>query len=149
MAYDTDALLDLWTSPPDDDVEAAAAFRRLYTDPVLVNGAPLTALDLVARARALRDTLEDPRREVLEVVEDGDKVAVAFRLTGRHVGPLGTQLGPVAPSGRTLTMRVIDVLTLEGGRIARIEMVADELAALRQADAVALVPPGRDAVGGR
>jgi ketosteroid isomerase-like protein len=144
MAYDTDALLDLWTSPPDDDDAAVAAFRRLYTDPVVVNGAPLTAADLVARARGLRDTLADTEREVLELVQDGDKVVVAFRLTGRHVGPLATALGPVAPTGRTLTMRVIDVLTLEDGRIARIQMVADELGMLRQADAVALIAPVPD-----
>ncbi|WP_146901521.1 ester cyclase [Cellulomonas aerilata] len=142
MAYDTDALLDLWTAPPDDDAAASAAFRALYTDPVVVNGVPLTASDLVTRARALRAALADPEREVLELVEDGDKVVVAFRLTGRHVGPLGSALGAVPATGRTVSMRVVDVLTLEGGRIARIQMVADELGLLLQAGAVALVDPG-------
>jgi ketosteroid isomerase-like protein len=144
MSYDVGALLDLWTSPPADDAAAAAAFRRLYTDPVRVNGTALTAQDLVARARRLRATFEDPVREVLDVVQDGDKVAVAFRLTGRHVGPLGSQLGPVAATGGVLTLRVIDILTLQDGRIASIEMVADELGALRGVDAVALrQEPGR------
>src|SRR3712207_2748529 len=100
MAYDIEALLGVWTMPPADEADAVTAFRALYTDPVTVNGVSLTAHDLVARARALQATLERPRREVIHVVEDGDKVAVAFRLTGRQTGPLATQLGPVAPTGR-------------------------------------------------
>ena len=140
MTYDVGALLDLWTSPPADDDEAVAAFRAVYTDPVVVNGVRLTALELVGRARSLRATVEDPQREVLDLVQDGDKVAVAFRLTGRHVGPLASQLGPVGATGRMLTLRAIDVLTLEGGRIAHIQMVADELGALRGVDAVQLLP---------
>jgi ketosteroid isomerase-like protein len=128
--------------PPADEGEAVAAFRALYTDPVTVNGLRLTAHDLVARARALQATLEQPRREVIDVVEDGDKVAVAFRLTGRHAGPLATQLGPVPATGRPLTLRVIDILTIVDGRIRTIEMVADELSALRSLDAVALIPSG-------
>jgi hypothetical protein len=39
-------------------------------------------------------------------------------------------------------LRVVDVLTLTGGRIAEIFMVADELGALAAVDAVRLVPPG-------
>ena len=143
MAYDVEALLRVWTTPPADEAEAVAAFRALYTDPVTVNGLTVTAHDLVARARALQATLERPRREVIDVVEDGDKVAIAFRLTGRHVGPLSTPLGPVAPTGRPLTLRVIDILTMVDGRIGAIEMVSDELGALRGLDAVALTPPRR------
>ncbi len=142
MAYDIDALLRAWSEPPDDDAAAAAVFRRLYTDPVTLNGTPVPAAQLVARARALGAMLEGATREVIDVVEDGDRVAVAFRLTGRHVGPYATRLGDVAATGRTLALRVIDVLTLVDGRIARVEMVADELGALHGLGAVALVAPG-------
>ena len=41
MTYDIQALLDLWTEPHHDLVDAEQAFRRLYTDPVVVNGAPI------------------------------------------------------------------------------------------------------------
>jgi ketosteroid isomerase-like protein len=140
MAYDVEALLRVWTMPPADETEAVAAFRALYTDPVTVNGVRLTNRDLVIRARTLQATLEQPRREVIEVVEAGDKVAVAFRLSGRHTGPLSTQLGSVAATGRSLTLRVIDILTIVDGRISAIEMVADELGALHGLDAVALIP---------
>ena len=50
-----------------------------------------------------------------------------------------TTLGPLHPAeGAELSMRVIDVLTLTGGRISNIWMVADELGALVAINAVAL-----------
>ena len=144
MAFDVDRLLRLWTEPlPEDDDAAADAFRALYTDPVRVNGTDLTAADLVARARALQQVFEKPEHEVLDVVEgdlvEGDgKVALAFRMGGRQVGPLTTAAGPLAPTGQRLQLRVIDVLTLTGGRISAITMVADELGALAAVGAVRL-----------
>jgi predicted ester cyclase len=141
VAFDVDRLLRLWTDPlPDDDAAAAAAFGELYTDPVLVNGAPLSLAGMVARARALQATFTDPEREVLSVVESGDQVAVAFRMRGRQTGPLATSAGPLPPTGRILDLRVIDVLRFTGNRIGALWMVADELGALAAADAVRLVP---------
>jgi len=68
-------------------------------------------------------------------------VAVAFRLSGRHVGTLTTAAGPVPATGRALEVRVIDVLTITEGRISGIWMVADELGALVSVDAVRLSSP--------
>jgi predicted ester cyclase len=133
MTLDIDELLTLWSQPHEDP---AAAFARMYTDPVTVNGAPLGIADLVLRADALRAAFADLRREVLDVCETGDKVAVAFRMTGRHVGPLVTSAGVLPPTDREITLRVIDILTLTGGRISSLWMVADELGALAQVGAV-------------
>ena len=146
MAFDVDRLLRLWSEPPADDAAAAAAFSELYTDPVTINGAPVAAADLVVRARALRAALGPVEREVVDVVEgDGGKVAVAFRLRGRHSGTLSTSAGPVPATGGVVELRVIDVLTLSDGRISDIWMVADELGALVGIGAVRLapVPAGR------
>ena len=139
MAFDIEALLDLWTDLPADPAAAVDAFRTLYTDPVVVNGTALTAEDLVTRARALQQTFDPMRREVLEVVDAGDKVAVAFRLSGRQVGPLTTAAGVLAPTGQEIALRVIDILTLTDGRISEITMVADELGALVAVGAARLV----------
>lgn len=137
MRFDVDALLRLWSEPlPASDEEAAAAFRERYTDPVTVNGAELTAADLVARARAVQATFDRRDNEVLDVVQTPDKVAVAFRMSGRQVGPLATMLGPLPPTGGHVELRVIDILTLTDGRVSSIWMVADELGALVTADAV-------------
>lgn len=138
MSFDVDAMMRLWSEQlPESDEEAAAAFRELYTDPVVVNGAELSVADLVARARAVHQTFDRRGNEILDVVQDDDKVAVAFRMSGQQVGPFATTLGPLPPSGRRLELRVIDILTLTNGRVSKIWMVADELGALVAADAVA------------
>jgi len=149
MSFDVDAMMRLWSEQlPDSDEDAAAAFRELYTDPVVVNGAELSAADLVARARAVHRTFDRRDNEILEVVQDGDKVAVAFRMSGQQVGPLATTLGPLPPTGGRLELRVIDILTLTDGRVSKIWMVADELGALVAADAVAWKDQGDRTVPG-
>ena len=147
MPFDVERLLRLWTDPlPEDDGTAAAAFRELYRDPVTVNGVPLRADELVARARAMQAALERPEREVLSVVDAGASVAVAFRLAGRQVGPLQTSAGLIAPSGQRVDVQIIDVLTLTDGRISEIRMVADWLGALAAVGAVRVSPDAAEPV---
>jgi len=137
VAFDVERLLRLWTDPlPSDDESSAAVFGELYADPVTVNGTPLTAADLVGRARVLQGALERPEHEVLAVADAGDAVAVAFRLAGRHIGPLDTPAGRLPATGRWIDVRIIDVLTLSAGRITEIRMVADWLPALAAAGAL-------------
>ena len=69
-------------------------------------------------------------------------MAVAFRLSGRQVGPLTTAAGVLGPIGQEIALRVIDILTLTDGRISEITMVADELAGLVAVGAARLVEPG-------
>jgi hypothetical protein len=147
MPFDVERLLRLWTDPlPEDEEAAAAAFRELYRDPVTVNGGPVTAAELVARAGVMQEALERPEREVLSVVDAGASVAVVFRLAGRQVGPLQTPAGPVAPTGRWVDVQIIDVLTLIDGRISDIRMVADWLGALAAVGAVHLSPDAAEPI---
>lgn len=141
MSFDIQGLLDLWTNPPRDGENAEAAFRRWYADPVLVNGAFLSIGDFVRRAEALRNTFDPVQREILDVVTTADRVAVAFRMGGRQIGPLATSAGVLPPTGREIFLRVIDILTIRNGVITKITMVADELGALAAAKAVAMVDP--------
>jgi predicted ester cyclase len=137
MPFDVERMLRLWTDPlPEDDGAAADAFRELYDDPVTVNGTPVTAFDLVVRARTMQAALDQPEREVLAVVDGGAVVAVAFRLAGLQVGPLDTSVGRLPPTGQRIDLRIIDILSLTDGRISEIWMVADWLAALAAAGAV-------------
>ena len=136
-----ESLLRLWNQPlPDDDADAEAAVRAVYTDPVTINGAPIDTGQLVRLARGAQASYAEVEREILDVAAGGDKVAFAFILRGRQVGPLQTVLGAVGPTGRRIQMRIIDILTLVDGRISTVWMTADELGALASIDAITLAP---------
>ena len=145
MTFDIEGLLDLWSTPHPDPAEAVAAFGAWYADPVVINGTPMSLADLASRADQVRQTFTDPGREVLDVCEQptdrGAKIAVAFVMSGRQTGPLGTAAGILPPTGRQLRIRVIDVLTVEGGLITSLWMTADELGALAAVGAAGLTAP--------
>ena len=143
MGFDIDGLLDLWSGEAPHRPDAEDAFRAFYTDPVTVNGTELSATDLVARAVAVQAAFDKLSREVLDVCQTGDKVAVAFRMSGTQTGPLATSAGVLKPTGLPVSLRVIDILTLsDDGRIASLWMVADELGALAAVDAVTVGTAG-------
>jgi hypothetical protein len=133
-----DRVMALWQRLPEDDGAARAAFAEVYAEHVVVNGAGVTLDELLARARALQAALTDVHHELLERVEAGDKLVVAFKLYGRHTGPLGTAIGPVPATGRDVWIQGMDVLTLTDGRITGITVLADELGLLARLDAVTL-----------
>ncbi len=133
-----DRLLPLWTQPVDARVDPEAAFGAVYTDPVVVNGTAMSLTELVARARSLQQAFDGLGMDILDTVESPGRVVVAFVMRGRHVGPFASALGPVAPSGRDIAVRTIDVLTVTDGLISAIWVVADDLGLLRQLDAIRL-----------
>jgi predicted ester cyclase len=139
MALDLDRLLRLWLEPIGETTAAEAAFGEAYADPVTVNGTAVAVAELVERARALQAAYEGLRIELVDRVETPDRVVIGFRMLGRHVGPLPTPLGTVAPTGRVVATRVTDILTVAGGRVTDVWVVSDDLGTLLQLDAVSLV----------
>jgi predicted ester cyclase len=131
-------LLDLWRRPVVAGPDAEAAFREVYADPVTVNGAPMSVADLVQRARMLQDAFTDLRMEVVHDYELPNRIVVAFFMHGRHTGPFVTAVGTLAPTGKPVTQRVTDILTLTDGRISDIWVIADELGVLQQLGTVRL-----------
>ncbi|MEV6489357.1 ester cyclase [Actinoplanes sp. NPDC051633] len=125
-------LLDLWAAPIPDPADALVRFSTVYTDPVTLNGTALPLTALVERAAATHVALERTGVEVLEVVAQDDKVVVAFAMTARHIGTWPSTLGGVPPTGCTVTVRTIDVLTLTGGLVSGIWVVSDEAGMLSQ-----------------
>ncbi|MEU8815413.1 ester cyclase [Actinoplanes sp. NPDC048796] len=128
-----DQLFALWRVPPREHGDALAAFRRVYTDPVTINGTPMPVADLVARAEALHAAFTEHDIEVVDRVEAPGKLTVAFRHRARHTGVWVTPLGDLPPTGREVNGLGIDVLTLTGdGRVAAIWVLADELQRILQ-----------------
>lgn len=133
-----DRLLPLWTDDVDARDDPEAGFRDVYADPVLVNGMPLPAAGLVERSRSLQRAFTGLSMQILDTVETPDRVVVAFLMRGRHAGPYASPLGTVAPTGRDIEVRTIDVLAIADGLITAIWVVADDLGLLRQLGAARL-----------
>ena len=136
-----DRLVRLWTVPLPDGDGAIAAFRQVYTDPVSINGADVSATSLLERAQSLQRALSDLRIELIEQIETPDRLVIVFWQRGRHVGTLETPLGEVGATGHEVEVRVIDVLTLTDGRISAVQVVSDNLGLAMQLGAVQLVQP--------
>jgi hypothetical protein len=137
-----DRLLDAWTALPPDDATALATFRAVYADPVLVNGTPMSCADLVARARALHRAFDGLAMELVDRFDAPGRSAIAHRARGRHVGPVATPLGELAPTGRTFEANLtIDILTIADDKVTEIWVVGDDLGRLAQLGGLALVQP--------
>ncbi len=125
-------LLDLWGRPIPDPREARSAFERLYADPVTINGTDLPLQALVDRSAQMHASLERTDARVVDVVSSPGKVVVAFDMTARHIGTWRSALGDVSPTNRTVTIRAVDILTVEDDLITEIVVVSDEVSLLAQ-----------------
>ncbi len=74
--------------------------------------------------RAFPDMCFDP----VDTVAEGDQVAVRFKLTGTHRGPLG----PVPPTGRAIVQSGMAVYDLRDGKIAEVRIREDLVQMLGQ-----------------
>jgi predicted ester cyclase len=133
-----DRLFALWIEPIEGRSDVYADFLAVYTDPVVVNGTSVALPALIDRGRMLQAALRDVERELLDVVEAPDRLAIAFVLRGTHLGVYESPAGPVQPTGRRVEFRALDILQVEHGRVAGIWVVPDELGLLQQLDAVSL-----------
>src|SRR6266540_7548577 len=104
MSQLVDRALRLWTEPLPEGEAALAHFRTVYTDPLEVNGESTALQVLVDRARMMQRALDGLRHVINERIEAPRGQAFAFRITGRHVGPLETPLGEIAATGRELQL---------------------------------------------
>ena len=125
-------------APPPGRLVVVIALLERHADPVVVNGTEMSLTELTARARSLQQAFDQLGMDVLDTVEIPNRVVVAFVMRGRHVGPYASALGTVAPTGRDIAVRTIDVLRVTGGLVTAISVVADDLGLLRQLDAARL-----------
>jgi predicted ester cyclase len=133
----------------DDDIRALAtdafsrfnesgsrdAFFDAYDPDVALHGYPgaLQGLDgLRAFHEALWEAFPDARLTVEDLVVEGDRAALRYRLQGTHHGPY---LG-VAPTGLGFDVEGLTLLRLAHGRVVEEWHSPTELAILRQLGAV-------------
>ena len=130
-----DRALCLWSEPLPEGDAAVAAFRTVYSDPLDVNGESTALQVLVDRARRLQRAFQGTRHRIKEWFEAPGRQAFAFQITGRHVGPLETPLGEIAPTGRELKLEGMDIFVVddEADRVTGVWAIADFLDLLIQA----------------
>ncbi|MFL5616729.1 MAG: ester cyclase [Gemmatimonadaceae bacterium] len=78
---------------------------------------------------AIRTALPDARYEVDDLISEGDKVVVRWRLLGTHEG----DFRGIAPTGRAIVLKGIAIYRVEGGRLMERWVVTDLHAALESA----------------
>lgn len=122
-----DFIQDLFTKGDLDAVDR-------YLDPVFVNhdapfpGAPEWPEGMRQAATAFRQALPDWHSDIERLVAEGDIVVEMFTASGTHRGEL---LG-VPGTGRTLSLRGVNVWRIDGGRIAERWGYLDQLGLLQQ-----------------
>lgn len=75
-----------------------------------------------------RAAFPDLRAEIYDLIAEGDKVVTRKAFHGTHLGPLMD----LPPTGRTVTIGVIDIVRVENGRIVEHWNVVDQLGMLQQ-----------------
>ena len=123
-----------------NDAEYRASFFDAYDSAVALHGYP-GGLQGVAGLRAFHETLwhafPDARLTVEDLVVEGDRAALRYRLQGTH---RGDYLG-VAATGLRFDVEGLTMLRVAEGRVAEEWHSPTELAILRQLGAVETTVP--------
>ncbi len=104
------------------------AIPEFFARDYAVNGEEIGPEGVKRSVEWLMATFGDPSVDIDDLVAEGDKVVMRWTLRGEHVGVF---LG-VAPTGRTIELRGINVYRMAGGRIAENHEVVDIHGLLRQ-----------------
>jgi predicted ester cyclase len=81
----------------------------------------------------LRASVPDVHATVTDILAEGDRVVVFWRIEGTHHG----ELFGVPPTGRRIDATSISLLTFRAGQIINYSVLPDRLTILRQVGAVA------------
>jgi predicted ester cyclase len=81
---------------------------------------------------AIRSALPDARYEVDDLIAEGDRVVVRWRLLGTHKGAFRG----IAPTGRPITLKGIAIYRLEDGKLMERWVASDVHGALEESGAL-------------
>jgi steroid delta-isomerase-like uncharacterized protein len=108
-----------WNARDPEVVAAVFAEDGTYTDPT-VTGPPLTGPGLAEHVRVLLAGFPDLGFEILSAQPlDGDTgtVVAQWLMRGTNIGPLRG----LPPTGRSVALRGVDLITTAGGKIGSVE----------------------------
>ncbi len=78
---------------------------------------------------AIRAAVPDTRYEVDDLIAEGDRVVVRWRLLGTHQG----NFRGIAPTGRLIVLKGVAIYRVEGGKLMERWVVSDLYGALEKA----------------
>jgi predicted ester cyclase len=84
-------------------------------------GSPTGPQGFAAFYSAIRTALPDARYEVDDMIAEGDKVVVRWRLLGTHQG----DFRGIAPTGRAIALKGIAIYRVDGGMLMERWVVTD------------------------
>jgi predicted ester cyclase len=129
----TQAIYDMFSTGDLSGVEELVATNLV--DHEVVPGIGGTGPEMFGQLIGLfRSAFPDLSLEIIEMVEDGDRVAVQFRMSGTHEGEF---LG-IPPTHKAFGVTAFDIVRFEDGKAVEHWGQADDLAMLMQ---LGLIPP--------
>jgi predicted ester cyclase len=84
---------------------------------------------------AMRSAVADARYEVDDLIAEGDRVVVRWRLLGTHKGAFRG----IAPTGRPITLKGIAIYRVEGGKLMERWVVSDLYGVLEESGALSRI----------
>jgi steroid delta-isomerase-like uncharacterized protein len=85
---------------------------------------------------AFTSSFPDLRHEIVDLVAEGDKVAVRFNVTGTHKG----ELQGIPPTGKEVSFGAMDFITMIDGKIAEDWLSVDMMGLMQQIGAIPAPP---------
>ncbi|MBK8069631.1 MAG: ester cyclase [Rhodanobacteraceae bacterium] len=128
--YVLELLSEVWSQGNLDRIEFLIASEyTIFHDPGDPwNGRVLTVQQYVDRVAKSRAPFPDQRFTVVDLLEDGEKVAVTWHWVGTHLA----EIAGFAPSGRKLAMSGATVYSFNGERICGHWQISDRLSIFQQ-----------------
>ncbi len=81
---------------------------------------------------ALTRSFPDLRHEIVDIVAEGDKIAVRLNVTGTHKG----ELQGIPPTGKKVSFSAMDFITLQDGKVSEEWLNADTMGLMQQLGAI-------------
>lgn len=130
------------------DLKQAAALHAEDVVSVTPDRGEFTGRDAaVGYMAGLWETFPDATYELVHAYEDGDTAIDEGIVTGTHTAPLPMEgEDPVPPTGKRVTFRIAEVVTVRDGVVTSHRFYFDQLAILQELGIVqpGAVSPGRD-----
>jgi steroid delta-isomerase-like uncharacterized protein len=81
---------------------------------------------------ALTRSFPDLRHEIVDIVAEGDKIAVRLNVTGTHKG----ELQGIPPTDKKVSFSAMDFITLHDGKVSEEWLNADTMGLMQQLGAI-------------